>query len=228
VVLPELGFSKADSDSFHTSYRPAMPRPASTLRFESKPEPADIESRERAWVERIRAGDYAAFDSMFSAYADPLAAFVYGLLKSREDAQEVVQDLFLWIWEHRDRWEFPGQLRSYLYRAARNRAISRIRHRRVENYFQLRSETHASEVPTRRTAVLPEAPDRLEAADLSACVSRAISELPERARQVFLLIRQHHMSYAPAAEVMQISPKTVENHMARAFAGLRAALGDWK
>ncbi len=205
-----------------------MPRPTATLRIEDAREPADIESRERAWVELVRAGDYAAFDSMFNTYADPLAAFVYGLLKSREDAQEVVQDLFLWIWEHRDRWEVPGQLRSYLYRAARNRAISRIRHRRVENFFQLRSETQAREVPTRRTAVLPDAPDRLEAAELSVCVSRALSELPERARQVFLLVRQHHLSYAQAAEVMQISPKTVENHMARAFAGLRAALGDWR
>jgi RNA polymerase sigma-70 factor (ECF subfamily) len=165
---------------------------------------------------------------MFSAYADPLTAYVYGMLSSREDAEEIVQDLFLWIWEHRDHWEVAGQLRTYFYRSARNRAISKIRHRRVENFFQLRSETRSKDVPIVPTAVLPEAPDRLDMAELSACVNRAVYELPERARQVFLLIRQHHMSYAQAAEVMRISPKTVENHMARAFAGLRAALEDWK
>jgi len=120
------------------------------------------------------------------------------------------------------------QLRTYLYRSARNRAISKIRHRRVESFFQLRSETKSKDVPIFPTSVLPEAPDRLDAAELSACVNRAVSELPERARQAFLLVRQHHMSYAQAAEVMHISPNTVENHMARAFSGLRAALEDWK
>jgi RNA polymerase sigma-70 factor (family 1) len=204
------------------------PRPAPTLRLEDAREATDVDARERAWVVRLRGGDYSAFDAMFSAYADPLAAYVYGLLNSREDAQEIVQDLFLWVWEHRDRWEVPGQLRTYFYRSARNRAISKIRHRRVESFFQLRSETQSKDVPIIPTAVLPEAPDRLDVAELSACVNRAVADLPDRARQVFLLIRQHNMSYAQAAEVMNISPKTVENHMARAFAGLRVALKDWK
>jgi RNA polymerase sigma-70 factor (ECF subfamily) len=205
-----------------------MTRPAPTLRLEDAREPTDVDTRDRVWIVRLRGGDYSAFDAMFSAYADPLASYVYGLLNSREDAQEIVQDLFLWVWEHRDRWAVPGQLRTYFYRSARNRAISKIRHRRVENFFQRRSETQSKDVPIIPTAVLPEAPDRLDVAELSACVNRAVSDLPERARQVFLLVRQHHMSYAQAAEVMNISPKTVENHMARAFAGLRAALEDWK
>lgn len=181
------------------------------------------ELNERETINRVRAGDYKAFDAMFTAYADPLSAYVYGLLQSREDAQEIVQDLFLWIWENRARWDVPGQLRTYLYRAARNRAISTMRHRRVQRLFHLTTEAQRSDVP-----VLPDAQDRLESAELSAQIARAIADLPERARQVFLLARQHHMSYAEVAEVMQISPKTVENHMARAFAGLRAALGDWR
>lgn len=229
MVVAESGHSpKWDPGCFHLTYPLVIPRSARILRLEDAREPTDVDARERAWVARLRGGDYSAFDAMFSAYADPLAAYVYGLLNSREDAQEIVQDLFLWIWEHRDRWDVPGQLRTYLYRSVRNRAISKIRHRRVENFFQLRSETQSKEVPILLTAVLPEGPDRLDASELSACVNRAVSQLPERARQVFLLIRQHHMSYAEAAEVMNISPKTVENHMARAFAGLRAALQDWK
>ena len=186
------------------------------------------EKRDRAWIEDTRAGNYSAFDKMFLAYADPLIAYVYGLLKSREDAQEIVQDLFLWIWEHRSRWEVPGQLRTYLYRSARNRAISKIRHRRVESFFQLRSETQSKGIPIASTSVSPEGPDRVDAAELSVAVNRALAELPERARQVFLLVRQHHMTYAETAVVMQISPKTVENHMARAFAGLRRSLKDWR
>jgi len=183
---------------------------------------------ERAWIDGTRAGDYKAFDAMFAAYADPLSAYVYGLLHSRDDAQELVQDLFLWIWENRSRWEVPGQLRTYLYRAARNRAISTMRHRRVQRMFQLRTESESRETPlSPGVVVLSDAQDQLETAELSGRINRAIEQLPERCRQVFLLSRQHHMSYAEVAEVMQISPRTVENHMARAFAGIRAALSDW-
>jgi RNA polymerase sigma-70 factor (ECF subfamily) len=177
------------------------------------------------WIAGTRAGNYKAFDAMFVAYADPLCAYAYGLLRSRDDAQEIVQDLFLWIWENRTGWDVPGELRTYLYRSVRNRAISRMRHRRVQHLFRLRSAaTDSLEMPPR--AVLPDAQDRLEAAELSRAIVRALETLPERCRQVFLLSRQHHMSYAEVAQVMQISPKTVENHMARALAGLRAALGD--
>src|SRR5216117_2728620 len=99
----------------------AMLRPAPTLRLDDAREPTDVDARDRAWILRLRGGDYSAFDAMFSAYADPLAAYVYGLLNSREDAQEIVQDLFLWVWEHRDRWDVPGQLRTYFYRSTQPR-----------------------------------------------------------------------------------------------------------
>jgi RNA polymerase sigma-70 factor (ECF subfamily) len=185
----------------------------------------DAAPSEHDWIAGTRAGNYKAFDAMFVAYADPLCAYVYGLLRSRDDAQEVVQDLFLWIWEHRTGWDVPGELRTYLYRSARNRAISRMRHRRVQHLFRLRSASTDSLDAIPRS-VLPEAQDRLEADELSRAIALALEALPERCRQVFLLSRQHHMSYAEVAQVMQISPKTVENHMARALAGLRAALGD--
>jgi RNA polymerase sigma-70 factor (ECF subfamily) len=162
---------------------------------------------------------------MFVAYADPLCAYAYGLLRSRDDAQEIVQDLFLWIWENRAGWTVPGELRTYLYRSVRNRAISRLRHRRVQHLFRLRSASADSSEAIARS-VFPDVQDRLEAAELSRAMMRALEALPERCRQVFLLSRQHHMSYAEVAQVMQISPKTVENHMGRALAGLRAALGD--
>lgn len=181
---------------------------------------------EREWVSRTRAGNYAAFDAMFIAYADALCAYAYGLLRSREDAQEIVQDLFLWIWENRARWEVPGQLRTYLYRAVRNRAISIIRHRRVQHLFHLRSEAQTEEGLTVPAIGQTEAEERLESADLSERLTRALAALPERSRQAFLLSREHHMTYAQIAEVMQIAPKTVENHLARALSGLRQALSD--
>ena len=204
-----------------------MSHPVASDRNVSASDPWGTSARERSWIEHTRAGDYSAFDAMFGAYADPLCAYVYGLLRSKEDAQEIVQDLFLWIWEHRAEWQVPGELRTYLYKSARNRAISYVRHRQVEHLFQRDTATRPIEEIAPRPASLPSTSERVEMDELTRRVARALEDLPERCRQVFLLSRQHHLSYAEVAKVMNISPKTVEAHMARAFAGLRAALADW-
>ncbi len=70
------------------------------------------ESRDRAWIARVRASDAAAFEAMFRAYGETLCSFVNGYVRSRDEAQELVQDLFLWIWEHRYEWEGCGTGRS--------------------------------------------------------------------------------------------------------------------
>ena len=99
---------------------------------------ASRESRDRAWVERIRTGDVPAFEAMFRAYKNDLGAFVTSWVHSREAADEVIQDLFLHLWEQRHEWEPVVPLNIYLFRAARNRAIDYLRHQRVEASFQER------------------------------------------------------------------------------------------
>ena len=96
------------------------------------------ESRDRAWVESIRTGDVPAFEAMFRAYKNDLGAFVMSWVHSREAAEEVIQDLFLHLWEQRHEWQPPVPLNIYLFRAARNRAIDYLRHQRVETEFQQR------------------------------------------------------------------------------------------
>ena len=96
------------------------------------------ESRDRAWVESIRTGDVPAFEAMFRAYKNDLGAFVTSCVHSREAAEEVIQDLFLHLWEQRHEWQPTVPLNIYLFRAARNRAIDHLRHQRVEAQFRER------------------------------------------------------------------------------------------
>lgn len=207
------------------SAQTAMPRRASPLARagQSHYPPRD----ERELVARTRAGDYDAFDTIFSLYADRLSAYAYGFLRSSDDAREAVQDVFLAIWQNRLRWQVPGELRTYLYRSVRNRCISAMRRRRVERFFRLRTEQHYHRDPV-APAAGGDAQVRLETAELAARVQKVVDGLPERCRQVFILNRQHEMSYAEVAEVLQIAVKTVENHMARAFAALRQALSEYR
>jgi RNA polymerase sigma-70 factor (ECF subfamily) len=181
--------------------------------------------RNREWVARIRTGDEHAFEAMFRAYRDDLVGFVTSMLRSPDLAREVVQDLFLRIWQHRDLWEPNGPLNTYLFRAARNRAIDHIRHDRAELTLRDRAMREGSVTIAQPTS---EPADRLvRAADLRDAIARAVDELPDRCREVFRLRRQHHLTNAQVAEVLGISVKTVEVQMTRALGYLRRRLADW-
>jgi RNA polymerase sigma-70 factor (ECF subfamily) len=181
---------------------------------------------QQSWVAGIRAGDDRAFEAMFRAYRDDLVAFAESLLRSRETAQEVVQDLFLRIWQMRDLWEPRGALNAYLYRATRNRAIMRLRQQRAE--LSLHEKLSKAESAMITDSVGDPSDSRAAVADLEAAISNAVAELPARCREVFSLSRDHHLSNAQIAEVMQISIKTVEVQMTRALSHLRRRLAAWR
>jgi RNA polymerase sigma-70 factor (ECF subfamily) len=177
------------------------------------------------WVARIRQSDHAAFDALVRHYADRLCAFVYHSTRDVEGTKELVQDLLLWIWRHRHEWEIRGGLTTYLYRSARNRAISYMRHEGLQRRWQeemTRSGTHEFDRAD------PTGPgEDAGAAELSEAIDRALGSLPARCRQVFTLNREHQLSYREIAETLGISVKTVEVHMGRALATLRGQLTDW-
>lgn len=173
-------------------------------------------------VARIRAGDEAAFETIFRTYLAPLSTFAYRYVGSRDLAADLVQDLFLWIWRNRGGWTVQGSLKAYLYSAVRNRGLDVIRHRRIEHRW---AEESARE---RRASWATAAASSGEADDERlAALERAIAALPDRRRQVFLLRWRDRLSYAEIAEVMGTSLKTVENQMTRALQAVRRhARGD--
>jgi RNA polymerase sigma-70 factor (ECF subfamily) len=197
---------------------------------DSSPAPDSTAARDRAWVAAVRTGDAAAFEAMFRAYKNDLVAFAESLVGSREVAQEIVQEIFLRIWQQRELWDFPGPLNTYLFRAARNGAISRLRHDRIQVRFR---ERMASGVVGTRIDYLhgsrPQAADeRVRVADLTAAVEAALKDLPDRCREVFCLSRYNQLSNAEVAEVLGISVNTVEVHMTRALGFLRKRLAEFR
>jgi RNA polymerase sigma-70 factor, ECF subfamily len=172
--------------------------------------------RESEWVEAIRAGDAAAFEAMFHQYHAPLCSFAYRYLGARDLAEEMVQEVFLCIWERRASWEVRTSVRSYLLTAVRNAALSYLRHERVVRRWG--SEIRDVQVP----AASPEV-GALEAETIAA-VRQAIGRLPDRCRLVFTLHREQGLTYGEVAEVLGISPRTVEVQIGRALKALRKGL----
>src|SRR5213594_4269648 len=100
------------------------------IRFANQPLPSwdDVktDAEERAWAARIRAGDLGAFEALYRGYWERLYAFAFRYLRSKEDAEEIVQEVFLRIWRGRAHWVPAGAVRNYLYLAVRNAARDRL------------------------------------------------------------------------------------------------------
>ncbi len=139
---------------------------------------------------------------------------------SAEVAQDLVQDLFLRLWDSRGPRDAVRLTRPYLYVAARNRALKYLRHRRVVSAWIARV---ALEEPP--SADTPE--DLLLRDELDAAVQRAVGRLPARCRAVFMLRRREQLSYREIAARLGVSLGTVKSQMWRATLRLREQLAPY-
>jgi RNA polymerase sigma-70 factor (ECF subfamily) len=189
-------------------------------------DPSAVFLEERHWVRQIRAGDEQALRALYDRYGDLMFAFAYSSLKSRAEAQDVVQDVFLNIVRNRATWDVTGEVRTYLLRAVYNRVATLRRHLRVE------LTAHETIV---RDAGAPDAwtyrgrtDDALTERELAEALERAIEAIPPRAQQAYRLVREQHLTRAEAAEVMGVTLHTVELHLTRALKALRDKLAGWR
>ncbi len=186
--------------------------------------PAVREELERGWVRGIAAGDEAAFERMFREYNRDLYRFALQLLQSPDEAEDVVQAVFVAIWQGRETWAVRGSLRVYLFTAVRNRALQQYRNvqRRLKHTPEvLRFATSSPSAPFLTPDV------QVQQREFVAALDAAVQALPPRCREAYLLVREHGMSYAEAAATMGISSKTVTVQICRALASLRKALVEW-
>lgn len=166
-------------------------------------------------ISRIRRGDEEAYSELVRVHYPGLFDFTYHYTRSVQATEDILQDVFLNIWEKRAGWRPDQSVRAYLYGAARNRAF---------NYLRSRKET--AEPDTAHLHSSEEADAELNLAELSRAYRVAVSELPERRREVFRLSRLYGLTYAEIAEVLGISINTVRSQVSAALEHLRRRLAD--
>jgi len=179
-------------------------------RFTNEPETS---AAELVWVDRIRAGDVDAFEALYRKYWQPLYAFAFRYVRSKEDAEEVVQDVFFRIWRGRADWVPAGAVRNYVYCAVRNAARDRLERAAVARCW--------AHVGLGATAAAAAIQSELEAAEVVAAVQRALDELPPKRSAVCKLRLIDELSYAQIADRLGIREKTVETQLARGLKFLR-------
>jgi RNA polymerase sigma-70 factor (ECF subfamily) len=160
------------------------------------------------------------WDTALETYYVELCEYVLRFVGSADAAQDLVQDLFLHLWNTRGPRDTERLTRAYLYTSARNAALKYLRHRRVVDAWIERASRE--EMPT---ADSPS--DLCLRRELEEAVARAISELPTRCREIFLLRRRDQLSYQEIAAQAGVSLGTVKSHMWRAMVLLREKLAPY-
>ena len=185
--------------------------------FETAAAEVRTDAEERAWVDRIHAGDMDGFEALYRAYWRRLYAFAFRYVRSKDDAEDVVQAVFFRIWRGRAHWVPAGPVRNYLYLAVRNAARDQLERAAVAR----RRGAWGRWMWSGQVATAPEIQSDLEAAELAAAVERALADLPPRRSVVCRLRLLDGLSYAQIAHRLGVSEKTVETQLARGLKSLR-------
>ena len=164
--------------------------------------------------------DEAAFELVFKTHYKNLYAYALTILKDEDEAEETVQQVFFKLWERSEQLNIEGPIAAYLYRAVHNESLNFLKHQKVKQAHRLHvaySMKNKSEQPQAK----------MISKELEGKFREALNELPEQCRTVFQLSRFENMKYKEIAEKLQISVKTVENHMGKALKLLRTQLIDF-
>lgn len=176
-----------------------------------------ISDEELFVFKRMVEGEKEAFRFFFEKYYSDLCNMVNLYLRDPVMSEEIVQDIFMYLWEKKESIKIESSLKSYLLRASKNRSLNYIRNEKtkLEIYSKLNNSDHGT----------IEMPDTvLDSNQLREVINAAIDSLPERCREVYILGKEKSMSYKEISEELGISVKTVEVQMGKALKKLREQL----
>jgi RNA polymerase sigma-70 factor (ECF subfamily) len=172
---------------------------------------------DKNYIRKLGESDPNAFDMLFMTYHPLVKRFLMGFIKNEEDVQDMAQDIFCHVWEHRVTIAKVDSFKAYLFRMARNA---------VYNYFKLNAirEEHLQQY--QREAILTDdlQEKQLYAEELGLLFDIAIDNMPPQRKQIFKMSRKEGLSNEEISKRLNISKRTVENHITQALANLRKVL----
>lgn len=167
------------------------------------------------WAERIRAADQQAFAELYDRIYAPLHRFVWYILRDEDATDDVIQEVFVKLWQVRHTLDPERSLKALLYQMARNFALN---HTRTTRRFS------SDDITEMELGEAPSHDAELTARTLEERLRVWIDELPPRRREAFCLSRFENMSHDEIAVAMDLAPKTVNNHIVLALQTLRQRL----
>ena len=176
---------------------------------------------------RILLSQEKGFKQVFESFYPRLLRFAIEYVKDKREAENILQDVFLTLWEKRNTLKTDTNLTAYLLTLVKSQCLNYLKHKRVvEAYSKKTQTTNEQETIFNYYAISKFNPEQIDIESLELLVEKAISELPEQCRKVFELSRYDGLKYKEIAKKMNISVKTVETHMSNALKILRINLKD--
>jgi RNA polymerase sigma-70 factor (ECF subfamily) len=179
-----------------------------------------MEFQDQQMATLLRKRDEAAFELVFKTHYKSLYAYAFTILKDEDEAEETVQQVFFKLWERSEQLSFSGPVAAYLYRAVHNESLNFLKHEKVK-------QSHRLHVAYSMKNKSEQSQGKMISKELENKFREALNELPEQCRTVFQLSRFEDMKYREIADKLDISVKTVENHMGKALKLLRTKLVDY-
>ncbi len=166
----------------------------------------------------LKEGDEKAFARIFNRYQGPLFDFAYKRIRDKDEAKDIVQEIFVRLWNNREGLKIKSGIRTYLYRCVLNGILNNLSRQVVREEY-VNSLQQMIDEHTR------EADYHIREADMEKLINVEIAALPPKMRMVFEMRKREYLSNREIACKLGISEQTVETHMKRALRVLRLRLG---
>jgi len=174
---------------------------------------------ETVLVVALKKGDIQAFDKLFADYGKRLYYFAFCYLKSKEEAEGVVQEVFLRIWRNRKKLKPDLSFRAYLFKIAYHQILEILRHNNCTYSYQ-------NEIIEEAVGLKNNMDERLNYQLVLERVDELIARLPPRQQEIIILRKKEGVPVKEIARRFDISPKTVENHLTEALKKIKNGLGE--
>jgi RNA polymerase sigma-70 factor, ECF subfamily len=171
-------------------------------------------------IDRFKAGDQSAYEMIFRFYYPGLVLFASQYVMYEEDAEEIVQDFFVRVWQKRDQVNQTGTLKSYFFTSVKNSSLNFL-------YKQKHQDKLIQEIVKISENNLLYQPDVFVMSDLQDAIRKAINSLPPKCREVFILSRINGLKNEDIANKLNLSKRTVETHVSNGLKQLRIELKDY-
>ena len=172
----------------------------------------------------LMAGSENAFRLIMNHWYTRLFNFANGYLNNDENTKEVLQDVFLKLWDNRRKLAETTILNAFLFTLTRNRCIDLIRRERLMLQFRSDKQEEYRRLTENFDALSDPILDELFAMEIQTEINRAVNGLPEQCRKVFILSRTNGLKNKEISESLELSEKTVESHLTKALKTIRQAL----
>lgn len=168
-------------------------------------------------LQLLQENEQTFMEVLFHSYFPLVCKTIYRLVQDTQTAEDLAQEVFIKIWNRRDSLQ-DVYFKAYLHKAAINMALD----------YMDKNKRRGQHMPLEESIVLTDAPSSNQSLkETNARVQKAINELPEKCREIFILSRFEEMTYRQIADTLKISVKTVENQMITALKKLRVSLQDY-